>query len=53
MYVKRLHRAKVNVSSTKSTNPGKGTTKEGEPYQLVVTNRAGLYRYVTDHIAIT
>ena len=25
-------------------------TKEGEPYQLVVTNRAGLYRYVTDHI---
>lgn len=22
----------------------------GEPYQLVVTNRAGLYRYVTDHI---
>jgi hypothetical protein len=28
-------------------------TKEGEPYQLVVTNRAGLYRYVTDHIAIT
>lgn len=22
----------------------------GEPYQLVVTNRAGLYRYITDHI---
>jgi hypothetical protein len=48
-----LHRANVNVSSTKSTNLGKGTTKAGEPYQLVVTNRAGLYRYVTDHIAIT
>ena len=25
-------------------------TKPGEPYQLVVTNSAGLYRYVTDHI---
>ncbi len=25
-------------------------TKEGESYQLVVTNSAGLYRYVTDHI---
>jgi hypothetical protein len=22
----------------------------GEPYQLVVTNSSGLYRYVTDHI---
>ena len=25
-------------------------TKRGVPYQLVVTNNAGLYRYVTDHI---
>jgi glycosyltransferase involved in cell wall biosynthesis len=25
-------------------------TKPGVPYQLVVTNSAGLYRYVTDHI---
>jgi hypothetical protein len=25
-------------------------TKTGIPYQLVVTNSAGLYRYVTDHI---
>ena len=25
-------------------------TKPGVPYQLVVTNNAGLYRYVTDHI---
>ena len=25
-------------------------TKSGIPYQLVVTNRAGLYRYVTDHM---
>lgn len=25
-------------------------TKTGTPYQLVVTNSAGLYRYVTDHI---
>lgn len=25
-------------------------TKPGEAYQLVVTNSAGLYRYVTDHI---
>ena len=25
-------------------------TKPGDPYQLVVTNSAGLYRYVTDHI---
>jgi hypothetical protein len=24
--------------------------KVGEPYQLVVTNSSGLYRYVTDHI---
>lgn len=25
-------------------------TKPGTPYQLVVTNHAGLYRYVTDHV---
>jgi hypothetical protein len=25
-------------------------TKAGTPYQLVVTNNAGLYRYVTDHV---
>ena len=25
-------------------------TKPGVPYFLVVTNSAGLYRYVTDHI---
>ena len=36
-----------NVSETTllSTN-----TKPGVPYQLVVTNSAGLYRYITDHV---
>ena len=26
--------------------------EQGKPYQLVVTNRAGLYRYVTDHFIL-
>ena len=34
-----------NAATIFSTN-----AKSGEPYQLVVTNSAGLYRYVTDHI---
>lgn len=25
-------------------------TRPGVPYQLVVTNSAGLYRYITDHV---
>lgn len=28
------------------------TVKKGEPYRLVVTNHAGLYRYVTNHVII-
>ena len=37
--------AKDNADTLLSTD-----TKPGEPYQLVVTNSAGLYRYITDHI---
>ena len=38
------------VDSESETTLLSTATKPGVPYQLVVTNSAGLYRYVTDHI---
>ena len=38
------------IDSESETTLLSTATKPGVPYQLVVTNSAGLYRYVTDHI---
>lgn len=38
------------ISSDKQPTVLSGDTQSGTAYQLVVTNSAGLYRYVTDHI---
>lgn len=41
----------ISVKDDTHTAPVKFSEANiNEPYQLVVTNRAGLYRYVTDHI---